>query len=86
MESIQEIGDELQGYAVRTDMHQYKLTIPKYLFENLQRLAARENTTVLDLIRRFIKLGLKIVEEQEEGSELIIRREDEEDEQILFLV
>ena len=66
-------------------MKRYQLVLPEELFDAVQHLADERQTTVVDLIRRFIKLGLIAAQiENTPGAALIIRKDDSE-QQILFL-
>ena len=59
-------GDELQvshevgkpRKRVETGVKRYNLVLPEALFNEVQKIADAEHTTVVDLLRRFIKLGL----------------------------
>jgi len=85
-DAVQEVGQKLEGHVVKDGMQQYKLVIPKPLYAEIQRIAAREHTSASDLIRRPIKLGVIVAElELEPGAELIIRRPGHPDERVLFL-
>jgi len=65
---------ELTKYLVKTRQEEYKLVIPGHLFEKLQHLAEQDHTTVLDLIRRSIKMGVVLKDlGMEPGSTLILQ-------------
>jgi hypothetical protein len=40
------------------ELKRYNLSLPTKLFDELQLLADAENTTILELLRKFVKLGL----------------------------
>jgi ATP-dependent Clp protease ATP-binding subunit ClpA len=68
----------VQLLAERTDqdpwLKRYQLVLPADLFEAVQRLAAREDATVQEVLRRFIRLGLLVTDMQRTpGAELILR-------------
>jgi hypothetical protein len=66
-------------------LKRYSLVLPEDLFTAIQALADQRQTTVVDLIRRFIKLGLIAAKiEDTPGAALIIRDGDSE-QQIIFL-
>jgi hypothetical protein len=66
-------------------LKRYSLVLPDDLFTAVQALADQRQTTVVDLIRRFIKLGLIAAKiEDTPGAALIIRDGDSE-QQIVFL-
>jgi len=63
----------------------YNLTLPEGLFNEIQELADSKGTTVLAMLRKFIRLGLIVSElEDEPNSRLIIRTDDTEKEVILI--
>jgi hypothetical protein len=66
-------------------LKRYSLVLPDDLFTAIQALADQRQTTVVDLIRRFIKLGLIAAKiEDTPGAALIIRDGDSE-QRIIFL-
>ena len=63
----------------------YNLVLPQELFEKVQELAEARQTTVVDLLRRFIKLGLLAAEiDKSPNASLLIREEKDEREIILL--
>ena len=68
-----------------SSLKRYSLVLSDDLFTAIQALADQRQTTVVDLIRRFIKLGLIAAKiEDTPGAALIIRDGDSE-QQIIFL-
>jgi hypothetical protein len=66
-------------------LKRYSLVLPEDLFTAIQELADKRQTTVVDLIRRFIKLGLIAAKiEDTPGAALIIRDGDTEQQIILL--
>jgi len=66
-------------------LKRYSLVLPEDLFTAIQALADQRQTTVVDLIRRFIKLGLIAAKiEDTPGAALIIRDGDTERQIILL--
>ena len=66
-------------------LKRYSLVLPEDLFTAIQALADQRQTTVVDLIRRFIKLGLIAAKiEDTPGAALIIRDGDTEQQIILL--
>lgn len=62
----------------------YNLVLPEELFNEVQRIADDRQTSVVDILRRFIKLGLLADRiEKSPGSALIIREGDIERQIIL---
>jgi hypothetical protein len=67
------------------EMKRYNLVLPQTLFDEIQTMADRKGVTVLDVLRKFIKLGLIVVAlEDQPDSKLIIRTGDTEKEVILI--
>jgi len=68
--------------AVTTDtkgIKRYNLALPEKLYTDLQTLADTEHTTVVELIRRFVKLGLTVATmEHDDTGELVLRRDGKE--------
>lgn len=63
----------------------YNLALPTELFDALQDEADKNGTTVVDLIRKFIKLGLfAATVTKDEDAELIIRQGDSEKTIVIF--
>jgi hypothetical protein len=63
----------------------YNLSLPEEIMKELQAAADANDTTVLELLRRFVKLGLIALElEKREDAALIIREGDREREIILL--
>ena len=60
--------------ATKARTKRHNLVLPSELYHRLQQVAEEKHTTITDLIKRFVKLGLLAVEvENSPGSELIIR-------------
>lgn len=55
----------------------YNLALPAILMDRLQDIAAEDCTTILEIIRRFIKLGLIAYQTQKEGGRIIIEKNGE---------
>jgi hypothetical protein len=52
----------------------YNLVLPAELYDQLQEVADEKHTTVLELIRRFVKLGLLAVRaETTPGLDFVVR-------------
>ena len=69
--------------AIRTK--RYNLVLPEELFDEIQRVADKQQTTVVEIIRKFMKLGLLAVQvEETPGSALLIREKGVEREIILL--
>lgn len=68
-----------------SEIKKYNLALPQELFDKLQNAADQQNTTVVELLRRFIKMGLMFTDlENQPDTEFIIRSGDKE-QKIIFL-
>jgi len=68
-----------------SELKRYNLVLPEELFAELERMASKRHTSVVEVLRRYIKLGL-LVEQIDErpGAELLIR-EGEHERQIVLI-
>lgn len=66
-------------------LKRYNLALPEDLYAEVQALADRQHTTVVELLRRFIKLGLLATAVQERRDAALIIREGEKEREILLL-
>jgi hypothetical protein len=63
----------------------YNLVLPEELYTEVQTLAERRGTTVVEVFRRFIRLGLLIAKAEEAPDmELILRKGDKEQQLVLL--
>jgi len=63
----------------------YNLVLPNNLFDEVQSLANKENVSILELLKRFIKIGLVLTKLcQSPDASIIIREGDRERELILL--
>lgn len=59
----------------------YTLVIPQSMYDEVEQIAEERHTTVIDLLRKFIKLGILAVNlEDIPGAALVIREGDTEKE------
>ena len=71
--------------STESNMYRYNLALPKELFEELKEAAEERGMTVVEVLRKFIKLGLLALETQDKpGSALIIREGDTERQIMMF--
>lgn len=68
----------------REELKRYNLALPEGMFRQVVQLADREHTTVLEVIRRSVKLGLLVAEAQEAGAKLVIREGTSEREIVIL--
>ena len=70
----------------KTGLKRYNLSLPEDLYNELQCLAESEHTTVLDTIRRFIKLGLVVVKIQQDSDAKIVIQEGDNRRELAFII
>ncbi len=63
----------------------YNLVVPDSLFREVQELADRQGTTVVEVLRRFIKLGLLATQVMETPGSALVIREGEREREIVLL-
>jgi hypothetical protein len=70
---------------VNTESKRYNLVLPEILYEELRQEAETRGVPVVELLRKFIRIGLLAVRIQDEpGSALIIREGDSERQILIF--
>ncbi len=66
-------------------LRRYSVAFPDKLFSDLEEAAQARGMTIVELLKRFITLGLMVLRISEtEGSSLIIREGDKEREIVLL--
>ncbi len=61
----------------------YHLILPDELIDALRQIAVSRNTSMIDVLRRFIDLGLRTIEiEEQPGAALIVREEGKDEREI----
>lgn len=68
-----------------TGVKRYNLVIPQELFQEVKEIADKEQTTVLEIFRRFIKLGIFVSSMQDRPDSSLILREGDSETRIVFL-
>lgn len=68
-----------------TATKRYNLVLPEELYNEVQTIADRHHTTVLEILRRFVKLGLLIAKAEESPNTAFILREGDKEQQLLLL-
>ena len=66
-------------------LKRYNLALPEELFAEVQALADRQQTTVVELLRRFVKLGLLATAVQERPDAALLIREGEREREVILL-
>ena len=63
----------------------YNLVLPEDLYNEVQVLAEHRQTTVVELFRKFIRLGLLVAKAEESSDAVFIIREGDKERQLLLL-
>ncbi len=82
---VEESGKRAAPTLKQRGMKKYQIVVPESLFEEIEQIAASRQTTVIDIIRRFLKLGLLTAKiENNPNAALFIKEGDTEREIILL--
>lgn len=63
----------------------YNLALPEDLFNELQQTADQRQTTVVELLRKFIKLGLLIIQTEDSSGSTFWLKEGDSEKQIILI-
>jgi len=66
-------------------MKRYNLVLPYALFDEVQAMADASDTTVLDMLKRFIKIGLVLTKLCQSPDATLIVREGGRERELLLL-
>ena len=81
----QPTGDQQPAQPRTGAAKRYSLVLPEELFAAVQELADRRQTTVVDIIRRCLKLGLIAARVEDTPGAALIIREGEIEREIIFV-
>jgi hypothetical protein len=70
---------------VTSTAKRYNLVLPDELYQEVQAIAERRHTTVVELLRRFVKLGLLVAKAEESPDMAFILREGDKERELLLL-
>ena len=63
----------------------YNLVLPEELFEEIQMVADKQQITVVEILRNFIKLGLLAIQIKETPDSALLIRENGTEREIILL-
>jgi len=63
----------------------YNLVLPQVLYDELEAVADRKKITTVELLRRFIKLGMLTIAVEDKPDTKLIIREGKKERQIIFV-
>ncbi len=79
------VGKGRTAESNQVGVKRYNLVLPMDLFNAIQQIADEEQTTVVEMLRRFIKLGLIAIDIARDPNSKLIIREGNRDQEILLL-
>jgi hypothetical protein len=81
-----ECGQRRCNMAVNAKrLRRYSLVLPLELFDEVQKLADSRHTTVVEILRKFIKLGLLAIQIEETPDATLLIREGDTEREIILL-
>ncbi len=63
----------------------YNLVLPSHLYEEVQIVAKEQNTSIPDLLKRFIKIGLLVAKLSQSPDTTLIIREGGRERELMFV-
>ncbi len=69
----------------KSGLKRYNLVLPEAVFDEVRQVAASQNTTVVEMLRRYIKLGLMVSKLQETPEITLSVKEKEIEREIILL-
>jgi len=83
--TVQETRAETHIRGAPSGVKRYNLVLPEALFLEVQDLAGRQHVTVLELLRKFIRLGLLVAKAEESPDTVFLLREGNTERQLVLL-
>ncbi len=71
--------------STKSTLYRYNLALPAPLFEELKNTADQRGMTVVEVLRKFIKLGLIALEVQDKSGSALVIREGDAEREIMML-
>lgn len=68
-----------------SELKRYNLVLTDELFGELERVARKRHTSVVEVLRRYIKLGLMVEEIDEKPDAALVIREGNNERQIVLI-
>lgn len=66
-------------------LKRYNLVLPEELFDEVQKIADIHHTTVVEVLRKFIKIGLFVNQVQENSQAALLIREGGTERQLVLI-
>jgi hypothetical protein len=67
------------------ELKRYNLALPQELFDQIEDVAQQRHTTVVEVLRSFIRLGLIAVQMDGSSDSALILREGDKERQVLVI-
>jgi molybdopterin-guanine dinucleotide biosynthesis protein A len=67
------------------EYRRYTLVLPTSLLDDVRQFAEQRQTTVIDVLRRAIKIGLIVARLEEKADAAVIIREGDKEQRVLFV-
>lgn len=67
------------------ELKRYNLVLPLELFDEVRKIADSRHTTVVEMLRKFIKLGLLAIQVEEIPDATLLIREGNTEREIILL-
>jgi hypothetical protein len=71
--------------VAKTPTKRYNLVLPQPLFDELQSVADERHTTVLEVLKQYIRLGLLISKAAKSPDMAVILREGDRDRDLMLI-
>ncbi|HEY0070711.1 MAG TPA: hypothetical protein VGE04_12160 [Chloroflexia bacterium] len=85
VEGDEEAGRRATPTLKQRGMKKYQIVVPESLFEEIEKIADSRQTTVIDIIRRFLKLGILTAKIENTPNAGLFIREGESEREIILL-
>lgn len=69
----------------REKTKRYNLVLPQPLFDELQRIADERQSTVLEVLKQFIRLGLLVSKAERSSDTAVVIREGDRERELLLI-
>lgn len=68
-----------------TDAKRFNLVLPQEVFDEVQQIAAARHSTVVEVLRQFIRLGLLVAQAEQRDDAAFVYRQDGQERRIMLI-
>ncbi len=68
-----------------TGAKRYNLVLPQELYDEVQRIAAERHSTVVEVLRQFIRLGLLVAQAEQSADAAFVYRQGGKEREIMLV-